>query len=66
VNSSGTEPQSAEWRHFISKGGTRKIRFDKSKTSPHRRVEEFANGKWVKPEPLYPNQGAIVDLWKKV
>ena len=44
---------------FLSKDGTRKVRFDLSypapHSNPHGHVEEFINGKWVKSGPIYPN-----------
>ena len=43
---------------FISKNGTRKIRFDINKTKPHENphghVEELINGEWKKSGPIFP------------
>jgi RHS repeat-associated protein len=43
---------------FLSKDGTRRIRFDIKRTSPHNNphghVETLKNGRWVKSGPVYP------------
>jgi RHS repeat-associated protein len=43
---------------FISKNGTRRVRFDLKNTKPHRNphmhVEELIDGKWQKSGPIYP------------
>lgn len=43
---------------FLSKDGTRKVRFDFSDpsphTNPHGHIEEFINKKWNKSGPIYP------------
>jgi len=43
---------------FISRDGTRRIRFDINNPSPHKNphshVEQLVNGKWVKSGPIYP------------
>ena len=43
---------------FLSKDGTRKVRFDINNplphNNPHGHVEQLINGKWMKSGPLYP------------
>ena len=43
---------------FLSKDGTRRVRFDLNHSSPHKNphghVEQFSNGKWNKSGPIYP------------
>jgi hypothetical protein len=43
---------------FLSKDGTRKVRFDLKHPAPHSNshghVEEFIKGKWNKSGPIYP------------